>query len=38
MNKRTSTFIYILTHHTTVGILTGLALLWVLTITEGKTP
>lgn len=40
MNKRTSNFIYLITHHTTVGIVVGLALLFVL-LTGGctaKTP
>ena len=32
MNRRTSNFIYILTHHTTVGILAGLALLFALSL------
>lgn len=30
MNRRTSGIIYILTHHTTVGIIVGLALLYIL--------
>ena len=32
MNKRTSGFIYILTHHTTVGIIVGLVLLYALSL------
>ncbi len=32
MNKRTSTAVYILTHHTTVGIIVGLALIFVLSL------
>lgn len=40
MNRRTSGIVYILTHHTTVGILAGLALLFVLTLggCTAKTP
>jgi len=30
MNKRTSTIVYVLTHHTTVGIIVGLALIFAL--------
>ena len=30
MNRKTHVFISVLTHHTTVGIVTGLALLYVL--------
>ena len=32
MNKRTSTAVYLLTHHVTVGIIVGLALLFVLSL------
>ncbi len=32
MNKRTYTAVYILTHHTTVGIIVGLALIFVLSL------
>lgn len=32
MNKRTNTIVYILTHHTTVGIIAGLALIFVLSL------
>tara|TARA_B110000444_G_C18777004_1_gene565481 strand:+ start:1023 stop:1244 length:222 start_codon:yes stop_codon:yes gene_type:complete len=31
-NKRMLTFVYIITHHTTVGIIAGLALLYVLSL------
>ena len=30
MNKRTSSIVYVLTHHTTVGIIVGLALIFAL--------
>ena len=30
MNNRTSTIVYVLTHHTTVGIIVGLALIFAL--------
>ena len=32
VSERTQGFIYILTHHTTVGIIAGLALLFVLSL------
>ncbi len=32
MNRRTSTIITIITHETTVGIITGLALLYILSL------
>ncbi len=32
MNRKTSNFIYVLTHHTTVGIIAGLALLYILSL------
>ncbi len=32
MNNRTSTIVYLLTHHTTVGIIVGLALIFVLSL------
>jgi predicted small secreted protein len=32
MNNRTSTIVYLLTHHVTVGIIVGLALIFVLSL------
>ena len=32
MNNRTSTIVYLLTHHVTVGIIVGLALLFVISL------
>ncbi len=32
MNRKTSGLIYVLTHHTTVGIIAGLALIFVLSL------
>ena len=32
MNKRTSSIVYVITHHTTVGILVGLALIFALSL------
>lgn len=32
MNRKTSNLVYVLTHHTTVGIIAGLALIFVLSL------